>query len=219
MAMGLMGKKIGMSQIFDQEGNLVPVTVLEMGPNTVVQVKRDDGPDGYNAVKLGYGDVKPERMNRPDLGVFRKAGVDPTKHLREFRVDSDELADISVGDTLDVGMFERGSNLDVTGTSKGRGYQGVVKRHGFKGAKEMTHGTHEYKRHAGSIGCSAWPARVIKGKKMAGQMGSVRVTTRAVRIEAIYPDQNLLLVRGSIPGAKNGLVMVQPSTKQPAFLE
>ena len=206
MARGLLGKKIGMSQVFDQEGNLVPVTVLELGPNHVIQVKTSDGKDGYNAIKVGYGTRKIARVNKPELAVFKNAGVDPTEVIREFRVDADVIADYNVGDELDVAIFQPGEKIDVTGVSKGRGYQGVVKRHGFKGAKEATHGTHEYKRHSGSIGMSADPARVIKGKKMPGQMGNDRVTVRGLTVVAVYADENILMVKGAVPGAKNGLV-------------
>ncbi len=218
MARGLLGKKIGMTQVFDERGNRVPVTVLELGPNTVVQVKRADGPDGYNAIKVGWGEVSDKRLNRATMGVFKKAGVEPMRVLREFRVQSDFIDEFEVGQTLDVGMFERGEKVDISGTTKGRGYQGVVKRHGFKGAKEKTHGTHEYKRHGGSIGCSAWPSRVVKGKRMAGQMGNKRVTTKALTVVAVYPERNLMLVKGAVPGAKNGLVSVVVSQKQPDFL-
>jgi len=218
MARGLVGKKIGMTQVFDQKGMLVPVTVIEIEPNTVLQVKTSDGKDGYDAIKVAHGDVKASRVNRPEMGVFKKANVEPKKTVREFRVDADFVADYSVGDELTVGMFAVGSKVDVTGTSKGRGYQGVVKRHGFKGAKEMTHGTHEYKRHPGSIGCSAYPAHVIKGKKLPGQMGNKRITTRALTVVAVYQEKNLLLVKGAIPGPKGALVETRVSTKQPDFL-
>lgn len=218
MANGLLGRKIGMSQVFDQEGNLVPVTVLEMGPNKVIQVKTKDGKDGYDALKVGFGDIKLKKINRPQLGVFKSAGVEPRLAVREFRVE-DGVADYSVGDELTVAMFMPGEKVDVTATSKGRGYQGVVKRHGFKGAKEASHGTHEYKRHPGSIGCSAYPGRVIKGKKLPGQMGNKKVTVRALTVVAVYPEQNLLLVKGSVPGPKNGLVKTTISAKQPTYLD
>ena len=211
MAIGLLGKKLGMTQVFDLEGDLVAVTILEMGPNPIVQIKNSEGADGYDAVKVGYEPTTFEKLNRPEGGVFLRANVEPCKELVEFRVDADEVADLSVGDVLDVTRFSPGEKIDVTGTSKGRGYQGVVKRHGFKGAKEMTHGTHEYKRHSGSIGCSAYPARVIKGKKMAGQMGSERVTVRGLTVVAVHPEDNVLLVKGAVPGGKNGLITVAPS--------
>ncbi|MBD89242.1 MAG: 50S ribosomal protein L3 [Deltaproteobacteria bacterium] len=213
MAHGLLGKKVGMTQVFDQEGNQVPVTVLEMAPNTVVQVKTAEGKDGYNAVKIGTDAVDPKLLNRPEAGVFHRAGTDALRHVREFRLSDDEVGNYNAGDKLAVDVFTPGQKVDVTGTSKGRGFAGVVKRHGFKGAKEMTHGTHEYKRHAGSIGCSAYPARVIKGKRMAGQMGVDRVTVRGLKVVAVYLEDNLLLVKGAIPGPKNGLVVAQASAK------
>lgn len=215
---GLLGKKLGMSQVFGRTGNLVPVTVLEVTPNQIVQVKRSDGKDGYNAVKVGFDDVKLSRVTRPMLGVFKSADVDPKRHIGEFRIADEFIGDYEVGQELDVTMFEPGVKVDVTGVSKGRGYQGVVKRHGFKGAKEKTHGTHEYKRHAGSIGCSAYPARVVKGKRMAGQMGNKKATVQALTVVAVFPDQNLMLVKGAVPGPKNGLVKVQVSRKQPEYL-
>ena len=211
MAHGLLGKKVGMTQVFDQEGNQVPVTVLEMVPNTVVQVKTADGKDGYNAVKIGTETVDPKILNRPEAGVFHRAGTDALRHVREFRLTAEEVGNYNAGDKLAVDLFTPGQKVDVTGTSQGRGFAGVVKRHGFKGATEMSHGTHEYKRHAGSIGCSAYPARVIKGKRMAGQMGVDRVTVRGLKVVAVYLEENLLLVKGAIPGPKNGLVMAQAS--------
>lgn len=211
MAIGLLGKKLGMTQVFDLEGDLVPVTILEMGPNPIVQIKSADGSDGYNAIKVGFGATSFEKLNRPQGGVFNSAGLEPSRDLVEFRTDADDLTDLTVGDVLDVTRFTPGEKVDITGTSKGRGYQGVVKRHGFKGAKEATHGTHEYKRHAGSIGCSAYPARVVKGKKMAGQMGNKRVTVRGLTVVAIHAEDNVLLIKGAVPGGKNGLVTVLPS--------
>jgi large subunit ribosomal protein L3 len=214
MAHGLIGKKVGMTQIFDQEGRQVPVSVIELGPNRVIQVKSSDGKDGYNAIKLGFGDIDVSRLNRPDAGVFHHAGVEPSRHVQEFRVGPEMVAEANTGDLLTVEMFKPGQKVDVTGTSKGKGYAGVVKRHGFKGAKEMTHGTHEYKRHAGSIGCSAWPARVIKGKKMPGQMGDGTVTVRSLTVVAIYPEENFLLVKGAILGFCNGIVCAEFFAKQ-----
>ena len=218
MARGLIGKKIGMSQIFDKDGNLVPVTILEMTPNKVVQVKTAEGKDGYNAIKVGFGETNPKKINRPDHGVYHRAGLEPMQLAREFRVAEGLIGNYEVGQELTVAMFEAGEAVDVTGISKGRGYQGVIKRHGFKGAKESSHGTHEYKRHAGSIGCSAYPGRVIKGKKMAGRMGNDRVTTRALKIMAVFPDRHVMMIKGPVPGAKNSLVAVRVSAKQPDYI-
>ncbi|PKN55623.1 MAG: 50S ribosomal protein L3 [Deltaproteobacteria bacterium HGW-Deltaproteobacteria-14] len=214
MARGLIGKKIGMTQVFDAYGNLVPVTILEAGPNYVIQVKEAGGKDGYNAVKLGFGSKKISHVNRPELGVFKHAGVEPSEVVLEFRLEPDEMGDYVQGKSVGVAQFAGITKIDVTGTSKGKGFQGVIKRHNFKGAKESSHGTHEYKRHGGSIGSSAWPSRVIKGKRMAGQMGDARVTVRDLEVVGIFAEQNLLLVRGSVPGAKNGILRIRPSAKQ-----
>ena len=214
MARGLIGKKIGMTQVFDAYGNLVPVTIVEAGPNYVIQVKEAGGKDGYNAVKLGFGAKKISHVNRPDLGVFKHAGVEPVAVVQEFRLDDDELGGYVQGATIGVGQLAGVTKVDVTGTTKGRGFQGVIKRHHFHGAKESSHGTHEYKRHGGSIGSSAWPSRVIKGKKMAGQLGDDRVTMRGLEVVGIFVEENLLLVRGSIPGAKNGILRIRPSGNQ-----
>lgn len=218
MARGLLGTKVGMTQIFDQIGNLIPVTVIEIAPNSILQVKTEAGKDGYNAIKVAYGDVKPQRVNRPETGVFKNVSQDPKKTVREFRVAADFVSDYSVGEEIGVGMFAVGSKVDCTSTSKGKGFAGVIKRHHFKGAKEATHGTHEYKRHPGSIGCSAYPAHVIKGKKMPGQMGNKRVTARALTVVGVYAEKNLLLVKGAVPGAKGALVETRVSAKQPDFL-
>jgi large subunit ribosomal protein L3 len=207
-----------MTQIFDQNGKLVPVTVLELGPNLVLQVKRQDGKDGYNAIKVAYGDVKPARVNRPEMGVFKAANAMPHRVVREMRVRPDYIADFNPGDTLTVAMFEPGERVDVCGISKGKGFQGVIKRHHFKGAKEFTHGTHEYRRHGGSIGSSAYPSRVIPGKRMAGHMGNRQVTAIGLTIVAVIPDQNLMLVEGAVPGPKNGMVRAMVSGRQPTFL-
>jgi large subunit ribosomal protein L3 len=213
MARALIGKKIGMTQVFDPEGNLVPVTVLQMGPNPVVQVKQASGRDGYDAIQIGFDPKKLKRANRPELGIFKAAGIDPVKHLQEIRLDSSQVGKHNVGDVLDLSLFTAGEKVDVTARSKGRGFQGVVKRHGFKGAKEATHGTHEYKRHSGSIGCSAYPGHVIKGKKMAGQMGDKIVTTRGLKIVSIYHDDNIVLIKGAIPGAIQSIVRMRATNK------
>ncbi len=213
MAQAILGKKLGMTQIFDAFGNLIPVTLVEAGPNYVIQVKESTGKDGYDAIKIGFGDIKIARLNRPTLGVFKKAGVDPVRHVQEFRLDEDEVGSFKVGDVIGANVFAEGDKIDVTGTSKGKGYQGVVKRHHFKGAKEKTHGTHEYKRHGGSIGCSAYPGRVIKGKKMAGQMGNERVTVQGLEIVGVFPEDNLIYVKGSVPGSKNGIIKIQLTVK------
>ncbi len=213
MTIGLLGRKLGMTQVFDHEGSLVPVTILELGPNRVVQVKSGSGPDGYDAIKVGYDDCSTDKLTRPQAGVWHRAKLDAQRHVCEFRLDPKEVGQVEAGSELLVTRFRIGDKIDVVGTSKGKGFQGVIKRHGFKGAKERTHGTHEYKRHGGSIGCSAWPARVIKGKKMAGRMGNERVTVQGLTVVAMHAEDNLLLVRGAVPGGNNGIVQVLPSTR------
>ena len=206
----ILGRKIGMTQLFAEDGTASGCTVVEAGPCAVMQVRTQDR-DGYDAVQLGFEDVRDSRSAKPQREAAKKAGQAPKRFLREERLAA--AAEMAVGDTVTVEAFTVGDLVDVVGTTKGRGFAGVVKRHGFKGAKEMTHGTHEYKRHAGSIGCSAYPARVIKGKRMAGQMGVDRVTVRGLKVVAVYPDENLLLVKGAIPGPKNGLVVAEASAK------
>ncbi len=214
MAFGMIGKKLGMTQVFDQLGNLVAATLVEVAPNAVVQVKSAAGKDGYDALKLAVGEAKPGRINKPELGVFKALNQEPKRYVREFRVSAETAAKYEVGSFVDSTIFFEGDKVDVVGTSKGRGFAGVVKRHGFKGAKEASHGTHEYKRHGGSIGCSAYPGRVIKGKRMAGQMGNVRVSTQGLHVLGVYPEENLLVIKGAIPGAKDGLVLVKETFKR-----
>jgi len=203
----LICRKLGMTRIYNESGEAVPVTVLEAEPNTVVQVKKADGPDGYDAVQLGVGERRKSLFTKPMTGHFAKAGVEPKRHLAESRVSSEELAELEPGKQLTVDMFEVGQRVDAVGTSKGRGFQGVVKRHGFK-IKKRTHGTHEYFRHPGSIGAGAWPARVFKGGKQAGQMGSARVTVQNLEVVRVDAEKNLLIVRGAVPGHRNGVVFV-----------
>ncbi|MCA9516420.1 MAG: 50S ribosomal protein L3 [Myxococcales bacterium] len=209
MARGLIGRKLGMTHIFGPRGNLIAVTLVEAGPNTVIQVKEQGGKDGYDAVKLGFGEKKISRCTRPELGVFKAAGVDPARSVQEFRVTSKELAGYTVGESVDVTMFREGAKVDVTGTSKGRGFAGVIKRHHFKGAKERSHGTHEYKRHGGSIGTSAWPSRVLPGRKMAGQLGNARATVRNIEVVGVFAEDNLLLLKGAVPGAPDGIIRIR----------
>ena len=207
---GIIAKKVGMTRLFMEDGKQIPVTVLQLDGLQVIAQRTADA-HGYSAVQLGAGTAKAKRTSQAMRGHFAAAKVEPKRKVAEFRVDPDEVSDLKVGDSLNVTHFTPGDKIDVTGTSKGRGYQGVIKRHGFKGAKEMTHGTHEYKRHSGSIGCSAYPARVIKGKKMAGQMGNTRITVPGLTVVAIHANENVLLVKGAVPGAKNSLVTVAPS--------
>lgn len=212
MSIELMCRKIGMTRLFTESGEAVPVTVLEAGPNTVVRLKSEDGRDGYTAVQLGFGERRAELFNKPEQGHFARAGVSPMRHLSESRLRPDEAEGLEVGQEIKVDLFEAGQRVDAIGTSKGRGFAGVVKRHGFK-IKKRTHGTHEYFRHAGSIGAGAWPARVFKGMKQAGQMGNERVTAQNLEVIKVDCDKNLLFLRGAVPGHRNGLVWVRKTKK------
>jgi large subunit ribosomal protein L3 len=206
---GLIGKKLGMTSIYDENGAAIPVTVLEVGPCVVVQRKEEDR-DGYTAVQLGYAEQKEQRLTKPALGHYKKAGVDAKRVLREFRVDAD--AEVAVGDVLDAGAFEDVNFVDVVATGKGRGFQGVVKRYDFGGGR-ASHGG-GWMRRTGSIGMCEFPGRVFKGKKMPGHMGSKRVTTQNLRVMQVRAEENLILVKGSIPGANGGIVTVKEALKK-----
>lgn len=208
MVNGILGKKLGMTQIFTENGTRVPVTVIEAGPCTVVQKKVAES-DGYCAVQLGFGTQKAHRINKPELGHFKKAGKGLFAYLREFGGEIDE---VQVGtEIVCADVFATGDVVDVVGTSKGKGFQGVIKRWNFSGGRS-THGS-KFHRAPGSIGCSAWPSRVFKGKKMAGQMGNERVTVQNLEIVDVRPDQNIILIKGAIPGPKNGLVTIRKAIK------
>jgi len=209
----LLCRKLGMSQLFTDAGEAVPVTVLEAGPNTVVQIKREDGPDGYTAVQLGFGTRREDLFNKPARGHFAKAGVEPQRYLLESRLTAEEAEGLEVGQQVTAELFEAGQKVDAIGTSKGRGFAGVVKRHGFK-IKKRTHGTHEYFRHPGSIGAGAWPAKVFKGGRQAGQMGDARVTVQNLEVIRVDTDKNLVFVRGAVPGHIKGLVKLRHAVKQ-----
>lgn len=223
MSKVLVGRKVAMTQVFDEEGMVTAVTVVDVSSNVVVQKKSEAGKDGYAAVKLGFGIAhkfekegeEPKwRLSKPRIGVFQKAGIDvPRRHLCEFRVAEAELEKYEVGQDLGADTFTAGDYIDVAGTSKGRGFTGVMKRHNFHGTK-ATHGVHEFYRHGGSIGCSAWPSRVFPGKKMAGQHGNARVTIQNLKIHSVMPEENLVLVAGGIPGPNGGLVEVTTSIKK-----
>jgi len=201
---GLIGKKVGMTQLFDEKGEGIPVTVIEAGPCTITEVRTVER-DGYQAVQLGYGAVRERRMTRPALGQFKKRNLTPAKFLREFRVE--ELDGFEVGKSLTVELFEKGRHVDVQGVTKGRGFQGVVKRHGFV-AGHASHGpTHG--KQPGSIGSSAYPSRVVKGKRLPGRMGGENFTAKNLEVIGIDAEQNVLLVRGAVPGPANGLVMIR----------
>jgi large subunit ribosomal protein L3 len=205
---GILGTKLGMTQVFDDEANVIPVTVIKAGPCPVVQV-RDRNRDGYAAVQLGFGAVK--RVNKPLAGHFAKAGVEPTRHLVEFNLAGDH----SLGDVVTVDAFTAGDYVDVTGTSKGKGFAGVMKRHGFAGLG-AGHGVHKVHRAPGAIGACATPSRVFPGMKMAGRTGNERVTIQSLQIVAVDAERNLLLVKGATPGPNNSLVLVRDAAKRPA---
>ncbi|MGB3618307.1 MAG: 50S ribosomal protein L3 [Catalinimonas sp.] len=202
---GIIGKKIGMTSVFNEQGHSVACTLVEAGPCVVTQVRTVEK-DGYKAVQLGYGEKKERRTTKPLLGHFRKAGTTPKRKLIEFKDFKDDL---SLGDTVDVNLLEAGEFVDVIGTSKGKGFQGVVKRHGFGGVGGQTHGQHNRQRHPGSIGACSFPSRVFKGMRMAGRMGGDRVKVQNLRVIRTYPDKNLVLISGSVPGAINSFVIIE----------
>lgn len=204
MAKGLIGKKLGMTQVFTKDGKRVPVTVLKVGPCIILQKKTIET-DGYNALQLGFDEKPANRVNKPMLGHVRKAGKGAFREIFEFRVD--DVADYTVGDALDLSEFAEGEKITVTGTSKGRGFQGVMKRHGFAGGRE-THGGMA-RRAPGSIGQCAYPGKVFKGHRMAGHMGNRRVTIKNLEVVEVDQQNNLLLVRGAVPGANNNTVLIR----------
>ena len=200
---GLIGKKIGMTSVFSADGKNLPCTVLEVGPCVVTQVKTVEK-DGYEAVQLGFQDKKEKHTTKPELGHFKKAKVTPKRHLAEFKGQGA----FQPGDVITVDFFNSDTYVDVIGTSKGKGFQGVVKRHGFSGVGESTLGQSDRQRHQGSIGACSYPAKVFKGTKMAGQMGNKRVTVQNLEIIKLLPESNLILIKGSVPGSKGSIVIV-----------
>ncbi len=204
----LIGKKVGMTQIFDEKGRVVPVTVIEAGPCVIAQVKSVET-DGYNAIQLGFEDVKESKLNKPEKGHFAKANIAPKKHLREFRLDSVE--GVTVGTELTVSEFTEGDRLDIQGTSKGKGFQGVIKRHG-QHRGPMGHGS-MYHRRPGSMGPTSTPGRVFKGKKLPGHMGRVTVTIQNLDVVKVDTDKNVVLVKGSVPGPKGAILKLKTSVK------
>ncbi len=203
---GLIGKKIGMTSVYNADGQALACTVIETGPCVVTQVRTKDK-DGYEAVQLGYGEKKEKNTNKPMLGHFKAANTTPKRKLVEFKEFTQSF---NLGDTLQIGdVFGEGDFVDVVGTAKGRGFQGVVKRHGFAGVGGQTHGQHNRGRHPGSIGACSFPSRVFKGLRMAGRMGGNRVTVQNLKVLRVMPEQNLLVISGSIPGAKNSFVIIE----------
>ncbi|PXX25229.1 50S ribosomal protein L3 [Arenibacter sp. ARW7G5Y1] len=203
---GLIGRKIGMTSIFDENGKNIPCTVIEAGPCVVTQVRTEEV-DGYNALQLGFDDKAEKRANKAATGHFKKAGASPKKKVMEFRYFEEGAH--KLGDTLGVDLFVEGEFVDVIGTSKGKGFQGVVKRHGFGGVGQSTHGQHNRLRAPGSIGAASYPARVFKGMKMAGRMGTDKVTVQNLRVLKIVPEKNLIVVKGCVPGHKNAYVTIE----------
>ena len=207
MQKALIGKKIGMTQIFDEKGNVVPVTVVEAGPCTVVMKKTIEN-DGYEAVQLGFGDVKVQRVNKPMMGHFKKADVAPKKTLKEFKLEGE----LNVGDTIKADIFAAGEKVDVAGTSKGKGTAGSIKRWNFSRLKE-SHGTGPVARHAGSLGACSDPSRVYKGKKLAGHLGCEKVTIQNLDVVKVDAENNLIAIKGAIPGPKGGIVVIRNAVK------
>ena len=208
---GLIGRKIGMSQIFDEKGSVIPVSVIEAGPCPVVQVKAEDT-DGYNAVQIAFEEVGQSRSNLPQMGHFRKAGLPPYRHVQEFKVDDPSA--FEPGQLIDVSIFKDVETIDVTGKTKGKGFQGVVKRYGFGGGK-ASHGVNKVHRGGGSIGMAAWPSRVLKGTKMPGRMGNARHHVKNLKVVEVDTENNLLLVRGAVPGSRNTILrLTTTSSKQ-----
>lgn len=205
----IIGKKLGMTRLFSQEGNIVPVTIIEAGPCPIIQKKTREK-DGYGALQVGFLPKKPKRVNRPLMGHFKKSGEGAFYILRELRMD--DVDDFELGQEIAVDIFQPGDLVDVTGTSKGRGFSGVMKRHGFRGAPG-SHGTHEYFRHGGSIGSATDPGRTYKGKRMPGHFGNQRVTVQNIEVVEVRAQQNLIFLKGSIPGWRNGIVTIRGAKK------
>ena len=202
---GLIGKKIGMTSLYDEKGNNLACTIIEAGPCIVTQIKNEEK-DGYNSVQLGFLDKKERNINKAEAGHFKNAKTAPKRNLFEFKNFENEL---SVGDVLNVDHFSEGEFVDISGTSKGKGFQGVVKRHGFAGVGQSTHGQHNRLRAPGSIGAASYPARVFKGMKMAGQMGNEKVTVQNLKVIKVVPEKNLLVIKGCVPGHKNSIVTIR----------
>ena len=206
---GLLGKKLGMTQVWDANNKLVPVTVVEITPNVVTQLRTQEV-DGYTAVQIAYGQIDPRKVTKPLTGHFDKAGVTPRRHLTELRTD--DTSDYSLGQELTVDLFEAGKKVDVMGTSKGKGFAGVMKRHNFKGVSS-SHGSHRNHRKPGSIGASSTPSRVFKGMRMAGRMGGDRVTVLNLTVHSVDLEKGLVLIKGAVPGARGRIVFVRNAVK------
>jgi large subunit ribosomal protein L3 len=211
---GLVGRKVGMTQVFREDGESVAVTVLQAGPCTVLQVKSDEGVDGYNAIQVGFGSKKEQRVTKAEKGHLDKVGASPVAAVKEFRLKKAEVGKYEAGQVLTVGdVFTAGTRVDVSGVSKGRGFAGVMKKYNFRGSIR-SHGVHEFFRHGGSIGTRLTPGHVIKGKKMPGHMGAENVTVQNLKVESIDTERNLILVRGGVPGANGSLIAVRHAVKR-----
>lgn len=208
---GILGKKVGMTQVFDESGEVIPVTIIEAGPCFVTQKKTVEQ-DGYTAIQLGFKEVKPKRLTQPQRGHLRKNNLPPLRYLREIRMSESEVEEYKEGQKISIGIFEAGEMVDVIGTSKGRGFAGVMKRHGFRGGPK-THGQSDRQRAPGSIGQTTTPGRVYKGTRMAGRMGNQRVSAQSLQVVLVDPQRNLLAVKGSVPGARNGLLLIKEARK------
>lgn len=202
--LGLIGKKVGMTSIFDEQGRQQNCTVIELGPCVVTQVKTVEK-EGYSAIQLGFGERKAKNVSKAELGHLKKSNTGAKEYIQEFRIEDNSH---EVGSILTVELFKQGEIVDIVGLAKGRGFQGVVKRHGFSGIGSRTHGQHDRERAPGSVGSSSYPSRVFKGLRMAGQMGNSQVTNKNISVVKILPESNLILVKGSVPGAKNSIVQV-----------
>ncbi len=209
---GIIGRKLGMTQIFDEAGTVTPATIIEAGPCFVTQVRTPER-DGYAAIQISFGEVASRKLTRGELGHLKKHNLPPSRVLRELRVKAEEVGEFTEGQRITVDVFQPGDLVDVTGTSKGRGYQGGVKRHGFRGGPK-THGQSDRQRAPGAIGSGTTPGRVYKGTRMAGHMGNARVTVQNLQVVRIYPEQNLIAVRGAVPGPQNGLLIIREARKE-----
>ena len=211
MAMtGILGTKLGMTQVFDETGQVVPVTVVQAGPCVVTAVRTPDN-DGYSAVQIGFGEINPRKVTKPVAGLFEKAGVTPRRYVAEIRTEG--ASEYTLGQEITATLFEKGQRVDVTGKSKGKGTAGVMKRHGFKGLSS-SHGTQRKHRSPGSIGACATPGRVFKGVRMAGRMGAERTTVQSLTVHAVDNDKNLILIKGAVPGPRGGLVVVRSAARE-----
>ena len=207
---GILGTKLGMTQVFDETGQVVPVTVVQAGPCVVTAVRTPDN-DGYSAVQIGFGEINPRKVTKPVAGLFEKAGVTPRRYVAEIRTEG--ASEYTLGQELTATLFEKGQRVDVTGKSKGKGTAGVMKRHGFKGLSS-SHGTQRKHRSPGSIGACATPGRVFKGVRMAGRMGAERTTVQSLTVHAVDNDKNLILIKGAVPGPRGGLVVVRSAARE-----